>query len=99
MNWEAVSTRDGHADIFADAHGCGYPHYPTYVGFNSASANISAWPSIVWIHCCWVKEPLLLDSLLLDLDPLSLDPEFRSVVVGSIVVESLNPLLFIILHM
>ena len=29
-----VSIRDGHADIFADAD-CGYPHYPTYVGYSA----------------------------------------------------------------
>ena len=27
--------RDGHADIFADAHRCGYPHFPTYVGYSA----------------------------------------------------------------
>ena len=26
---------DGHAGIFADAHGCGYSHYPTYVGYSA----------------------------------------------------------------
>ena len=24
-----------HADIFGDAHRCGYPHYPTYVGYSA----------------------------------------------------------------
>ena len=32
-------TRDGHADIFADAHRCGYPHYPTYVGYSAIYAD------------------------------------------------------------
>ena len=37
-----VYTRDGHADIFAHAHRCGYPHYPTYVGYSSIyAAHIS----------------------------------------------------------
>ena len=27
--------RNGHADIFADAHQCRYPHYPTYVGYST----------------------------------------------------------------
>ena len=32
----------GHADIFADAHQCGYPHYPTYVGYSAIyAAHIS----------------------------------------------------------
>ena len=30
-----VRIRDGHADIFADARRCGYPHYPTYVGYSA----------------------------------------------------------------
>ena len=30
-----VSTRDDHADIFADAHRCWYLHYPTYVGYSA----------------------------------------------------------------
>ena len=33
--WVHVTTRDGHADIFDDAHRCGYPHYPTYVGYSA----------------------------------------------------------------
>ena len=34
--------RDGHADIFADAHRCGNPHYPTYVGYSAKyAAHIS----------------------------------------------------------
>ena len=34
--------RDGHADIFADAHRCGNPHYPTYVGYSTKyAAHIS----------------------------------------------------------
>ena len=40
-----VSTRDDHADIFADAHRCGYPHYPTYVGYSmklSVNAEVDA---------------------------------------------------------
>ena len=40
-----VGNRDGHADIFADAHRCGYPYYPTYVGHCAIST--SAWPSLV----------------------------------------------------
>ena len=31
--YRGILTRDGHADIFADAHRCGYPRYPTYVGY------------------------------------------------------------------
>ena len=31
----SIQIRDGHADIFADAHRCGYPHYPTYVGYSA----------------------------------------------------------------
>ena len=27
--------RNGHADIFANAHQCGYPHHPTYVGYST----------------------------------------------------------------
>ena len=39
---EVKKTRDGHADIFADTHRCGYPHYPTYVGYSAIyAANIS----------------------------------------------------------
>ena len=33
------NTRDGHADIFADAHRCGYPHYPTYAGYSAIYAD------------------------------------------------------------
>ena len=37
-----VRIRDGHADIFADTHRCGYPHYPTYVGYSAIyAAHIS----------------------------------------------------------
>ena len=37
-----VITRDGHADIFADVHRCGYPHYPTYIGYSAIyAAHIS----------------------------------------------------------
>ena len=32
--WQ-ITTRDGHADIFGDAHRCGYPRYPTYVGYSA----------------------------------------------------------------
>ena len=31
--YKCVHTRDGHADIFGDAHRCGYLKYPTYVGY------------------------------------------------------------------
>ena len=37
-----VPFRVGHADIFADAHQCGYLHYPTYVGYSAIyAAHIS----------------------------------------------------------
>ena len=37
-----IATRDGHKDIFADAHRCGYPHYPTYIGYSAIyAAHIS----------------------------------------------------------
>ena len=36
------SIRDGHADIFAHAHRCGYLHYPTYVGYSAIYADIDA---------------------------------------------------------
>ena len=51
-----ISTRDGHADIFGDAHRCGYPHYPSYVGYSAilsdnaevdADISTSAWPSLI----------------------------------------------------
>ena len=50
-----VGCRVGHADIFADAHRCGYPHYPTYVRYSASYADnailmrisASAWPSLV----------------------------------------------------
>ena len=32
----STHTRVDHADLFADAHRCGYPHYPTYVGKSEA---------------------------------------------------------------
>ena len=39
---QGILIRDGHADIFADAHRCGYPHYPTYVGYSAIyAAHIS----------------------------------------------------------
>ena len=49
-----MDIRDGHADIFADAHRCGYSHYPTYVGYNAiyaahGMASASTWPSLVKI--------------------------------------------------
>ena len=34
-NKQCVLIRDGRADIFADAHQCRYPHYPTYVGYSA----------------------------------------------------------------
>ena len=34
-----MDIRDGHADIFADAHRCGYPHYPTCVGYSAIYAD------------------------------------------------------------
>ena len=30
-----VLIRDGHADMFGNAHRCRYPHYPTYVGYSA----------------------------------------------------------------
>ena len=36
---KCVLIRDGHPDIFADAHRCGYPHYPTYVGYSAIYAD------------------------------------------------------------
>ena len=37
-----LDIRVGHADTFADAHRCGYPHYPTYVGYSAIyAAHIS----------------------------------------------------------
>ena len=32
---EMMPIRDGHADIFGDAHRCRYPHYLTYVGYSA----------------------------------------------------------------
>ena len=37
-----IGMANGHADIFADAHLCGYPHYPTYVGYSMIYADIDA---------------------------------------------------------
>ena len=53
---EMMPIRDGHADIFGDAHRCGYPHYPTYVRYSAilsdnaevdADISASAWPSLI----------------------------------------------------
>ena len=41
---ECIHIRDGHADIFGDAqpHRCGFPHYPTYIGYSAIyAAHIS----------------------------------------------------------
>ena len=35
INKSWVLIRDGHADMFGDAHRCRYPHYPTYVGYSA----------------------------------------------------------------
>ena len=42
-----ISTRDGHVDMFANAHRCGYPYYPTYVGYSVIYADNKkiTWPS------------------------------------------------------
>ena len=37
---EMMPIRDGHADIFGDARRCGYPYYPTYVGYNAILLDI-----------------------------------------------------------
>ena len=34
-----ISTRDGHVDMFTDAHRCGYLHYPTHVGYSAIYAD------------------------------------------------------------
>ena len=57
-----VIIRDGHADIFGGTHRCGYPHYPTYVGYSailSDNAEVDAdirirvaIPSVnTWVRC------------------------------------------------
>ena len=37
-----IGMANGHADIFANAHRCRYPHYPTYVGYSGIYADIDA---------------------------------------------------------
>ena len=34
-----IGMANGHADIFSDAHRCGYPHYLTYVGYSTIYAD------------------------------------------------------------
>ena len=46
-----ILIRDGHADILADAHQCGYPHYPTYVGNSAIYADIDPDIPIRMISC------------------------------------------------
>ena len=37
-----IGMANGHVDIFANAHRCRYPHYPTYVGNSTIYAYIDA---------------------------------------------------------